>query len=196
MARKLLKHSIFIGILILFDQITKLIVNANFTADEQFRNGLHIHPSLHTKFEDGEIVPQIVIGVILGILLSLIAWKGNEFFFHDCPERMKKSYPAFTNTMLYLLTSGTFCSVVLDALVWGGSLNFICIAWQALDSYRNSFIKHLIFDIKDIYLTVGIVLLFIRIFMIALKISKEDEKQIAKKLRHPIKSIREMKGVS
>lgn len=193
---KIINHSIAVLILILADQLVKQFINATITADEQFRNGLHIHPSLHAKFEGAEIVPQIVIGVILGILLSLIAWKGNEFFFHDCPDRMKESYPAFTNTMLYLLISGTFCSVVLDALIWGGSINFICIAWQALDSYGNSFIKHLIFDIKDIYLTVGIVLLFIRIFMIALKISKEDEKQIAKKLRHPIKSICEMKGVS
>lgn len=202
-------------LLIAIDQGLKCLVHATVAGGEELlsvTNTLHIHPYLNdedavqmqpTADEKGMDVRLLLVLRSLpkdlffyALLFLIYGWLRFLFWDLSMPR-----LPLLTRGGLALFLSGTLCSGYIDEIFWGGSLDYICLALDrrvsAGDHYQTV-PRHIIFDTKDIYLTVGIaflILFALRIWVWAMRICRDKDvsKKIDQRILHPIKSIRSMR---
>lgn len=173
------KIIIFIVSLNIIDQSIKLLIS-NVLGDKQVNlisDLLHIHPVLNqigiveSKL-DIIIIPSIrVIIIVIGFFAIIFFYKFSLFI----SEKWRKLSTLF----LCFFISGELCFCI-DAIFWGGSLDYICLYWHSYDAILSlRWTHHLYFDLKDVYLGIGIALFLIRIFILLnkyYKLSKDERK--------------------
>jgi len=105
--------------------------------------------------------------VIIAMVMIVIAYRYLKF----CAFNWDK-YKNLPNIFLTIFLSGASCSLI-DGIFWGGSIDYI----RLFDWFT--------FDLKDVYITFGEVVIFfytINFLMRYFKLSKEERKEIDKKL--------------
>lgn len=195
-------------ILICLDQFSKLLVKAFvpvtslnsiiYTHSDTGWFMFHLHPELHNKYS---LPVDIVIAVLaMAFVIGLIVYLKYErpALLRDIPDsEAVKSSPRLTETALVIWIAGIICSALIDSLIWGGSLDFLCIEWAKFytDAVEPYTISHQFnYDLKDIFLIIGTVLILVRIAIFNLsqyKLPKSSRKLISKRSFHIIRSIRE-----
>lgn len=212
--RRILYCAIIILILIVLDQGTKLIVDNYFDVPEnvmQISDTIHIHPKLNDidmqkmlPLADKFSLNMRFLMLIKAALFTIIMVAGfflcygvQRFFFWDC---QKKSYLGLNIAILCLAAAGIICSVYIDELCFGGSFDWICCTWVGVQPFHNDHYHavsyHFTFDMKDIYLWIGMILFVVRVvlFLITyLQSTQEEQKGYDRKLKHPLQNIRNMK---
>lgn len=197
--------------LIFVDQISKVFIKAFFICDSKktFLNILHIHPRINsegvdfaneiTKYLDIDInVILILRALFFIIILAIIVFVCTflyMFFFWGCNTKM---YMPLNIAILSFGTSSVLCSVLMDELFFGGSLDWICIFWSGKKLVNNHYHlieRHLTVDFKDIYIFITIILLILRYLLgiyTLLKSTSEERKIYDFRAKHPIKNVKEM----
>ena len=149
--RKVLSFALGILLLILLDQGSKRIVENHYSIPEnamQITDAIHIHPCLNDQNLQSllPIAETISVNVyfllcIRAVLFTLLLLVGmwlcyqiHSFFFWD---RQKKSYARLNVAIVCFTMAGMFCSVYLDELCFGGSLDWICYAWDGVKTIHN-----------------------------------------------------------
>ncbi len=204
-------------ILILVDQGSKIIISQNYTTDPDvympISNTVHIHPYLHA--EDAEKLTPLAeklsldVRVLLGLnfLLFLVGMVAVgfcvvfffRFLFWDFSI---KKHPNLIIAWFVFFAAGVLCSGFFDDLFWGGSLDFICFARDIqipVNGHTHTVPRHRVYDLKDFYIIIGSVFLFLRailFFLSALKGKREDTVSFDEKCKHPIQNIRNMRARS
>lgn len=198
-------------ILICLDQFSKLLVKAFapatslnsiiYTHSDSSWFIFHLHPELHNRYS---LPVDIVIAVLaIAFFIALIVYFKYErpALLRDIPDSdAVKSSPRLTETALVLWISGIICSTLIDSLIWGGSLDFLCVEWAKF--YTDSAGPYTITnqfncDLKDIFLVIGTALMLLRIAIFNLsqyKLPKSSRKLISKRRFHIIRSICEAVG--
>ena len=214
-----MKHSRYIILttllLVLLDQGAKLLVSSLVEVNEAVlavADRVHIHPVLHQDVREGLLplseatgIPVLVWSLGRALLLSLafatmllfLYW-AHKFVFWDAQDRPR---PLLSQPIVCLWSAGLLCSCFIDQLFWGGSLDFICVATSRTVICEQCHLPHempwhrLIFDLKDVYIWLALLLLWIRIiaWLIALlKYDKANSEALKPKFRHPIQNIKQM----
>lgn len=198
-------------ILICLDQFSKLLVKAFvpvtslnsiiYTHSDTGWFMFHLHPELHNKYS---LLVDIVIAVLaIAFVIAVIVYLKYErpALLRDIPDSdVVKSSPKLTETALVLWVAGIICSTLIDSLIWGGSLDFLCIEWAKFytDAVEPYTISHQFnCDLKDMFLIIGTVLILVRVAIFNLsqyKLPKSSRKLISKREFHIIRSIREVAG--
>ena len=210
------KKCIFIFIittafLIFVDQISKIFIKIFFenNSSSTFFCFFHIHPMLNTEGVDFAKLVSNYIDIDIDIILILRAlffiiilaiivflWTFVYMFFFW--GRNTKMYMPLNIAILSFGTSSVLCSVLMDELFFGGSLDWICIFWSGKKLVNNHYHlieRHLTVDFKDIYVFITIILLILRYLLgiyILLKSTSEERKIYEFRAKHPIKNIKEM----
>ena len=205
MKKRLGWYFIFIIILILLDQGTKLLISDFYNAEDGIllvSNTVHIHPIFNdecvlqwTKTAEKTNIHLYVwlfldaLKTVLSFLFPIgMAILLRMFFFWD---KSVRKYSLLTGIMLCVLLSAFLCHVI-DDFVWGGALDFICISWDDIfetNGVVQNIVRHKSFDLKDFYICIGMILLWIRgIFEILVYVKNKDI--VDDRLRHPIQNIK------
>ena len=206
-------------LLVLLDQGTKLLVSSLVEVNEAVlavAGRVHIHPQINDEvtrkllpLSEATGIPVLVWSLGRTLLLSLafvamllfLYW-ANKFVFWDAQDRPR---PLLSQPVVCLWTAGLLCSCFIDQLLWGGSLDFICVATTRTIVCEQCHLPHevpwhrLIFDLKDVYIWLALLLLWIRIiaWLIALlKYDKANGEALKQKFRHPIQNIKQMREKS
>ena len=163
----------------------------------------HVHPDLNVR--DSVLISVLLAIVMFALLASVIfcARRARAYALEGISGADGvKSCPRFTNAAICLLFAGVVSSMLFDAFLWGGSLDFICFerykyltegGVQYTDVYRFDI------DLKDIYLIVGGIMLLVRCALwdiSVLKLPKEERKLVSKRLRDPVGLIRSARSES
>ena len=209
MKKKGLIYSAAVLALILADQLSKLAVNARLSGGQHvifhthYTSGwftLSIFPELHDRYPLYADVVIAVLGVAIAALLCVYLKYERPALLRGIPGAGEvKSSPKLTAAALCFFMAGVVCSTVLDAFLWGGSLDFIALDRAAVTTGAEGYteITHFNFDLKDLYLLAGMLLLITRwaVFrMSLLKLPEASRKLILKRDFHFIRSMRELKS--
>lgn len=213
MSNKVIKVIFIILILIVLDQGLKLIVHNTVASNDKLftiSNTIHIHPYLNdedaqsmlpvAESKNMDVRVLLVLNslwkdtIVLLIGLFICGWVWVIFWDLNMPKN-----PLLLQWGLSLVFSGVICSNYVDEYFWGGSLDFICIAFDkqvSISDHYHTVPKHIIFDAKDIFIWIGLALLIVYVFKFliwAVKIDKDKEasQKISYRVFHPIKAIKE-----
>lgn len=208
--RKMILCSAAILCLMAVDQFSKLFIKLSGAADtpanfvhitNSLHVALHFHPELNVRFP---LAVNILIAVVFTALIAVVAlyvFHGREMLLHDIPSAEAiKSYPKFTTAAFCMNVAGTICSIIFDAFLWGGSLDFICIEWYhyVIESGTHyTDIGRLCVDLKDIFIMLGWFMLWARWIMMdssIAKLPKSDKKLVKRRYYHPIAAFRDYKS--
>lgn len=142
------------------------------------------------------LIVKAVAFTVVTIVIFLTSSLVHRFFFWDCD---KKNYSILNYAIICLIMSGLVCSLYIDELFWGGSLDWICLSWISMDKigedYSHRIMRHFVFDFKDIYFVCGMILFVARVSlfnMTYIKASAFERKGFSAKIKHPISNIRRM----
>ena len=208
MKKRFAWYFIFIIILILLDQGTKLLISNFYIVKDGIllvSNTVHIHPIFNdecvfqcTKTAEKTNIHLYVwlfldalktaVSILLPIVMAILLRK---FFFGD--KHIKK-YPCLTGIMLCVLLSAFLCHVI-DDFVWGGALDFICISWDdtlMTNGVVQNIVRHNSFDLKDFYIYIGEILLCIR-GILEVFVYMKNKDILDDRLRHLIQNIKTKK---
>ena len=198
-------YFLLIIILILLDQGTRLLISNFYTVKGGLllvSNTVHIHPILNdecvlqcTKTAEKTNIHlhvwlfldalKTAVSLFFPIVMAILLRK---FFFWD---KSIRKYLLLTGIMMCFLLSAFFCHVI-DDFVWGGALDFICISWDDIlvtNGVVQNIVRHKSFDLKDFYVYIGMILLWIRaIFEILVYVKNKDV--IADRIVHPVQNIK------
>lgn len=216
--KKYLKYIIIIFTLIVIDQGSKLIVADVFegevvlasnqednTDNMEVYNAFHIHPiindtdnqvllqkSLDSSSDFGFLVfVDIALNLIFAIVIFILLYTFSRFL----PHYKIKRHPKILSSILCLFIAAGICSLIIDRIFWGGSLDFICLSLKEthlIDGCYHAFVHHYIFDFKDIYLWIGFALFMIYAILFVInccRLSKEERKELDRKLKNSIMNI-------
>ncbi len=168
-------------------------------------NTFHIHPVINDAHRQ-ELMQEamerslsikylmfrdIVKAVSLIVTFNLLIYFGFRFL----AQVKIKRHPKLISGIICLNLAAGICSGIIDRLFWGGSLDFMCISGliteQAGDHY-HAVPYHFIFDIKDVYLWIGGVLLALLIILFCIdyfKLSKDEKKELEKGYKNQIMKV-------
>lgn len=200
----------FIIILVLLDQLSKLLVKAFARADSlnkliyfQTPRGwfmLHIHPELHDRYPLGLDIVIAGLSVLLTAALMIYFRYERSAILRDIPgsERVGSS-PAATKIFLIFWISGIICSTFLDAFLWGGSLDFICFERAKFFGGDEPYTitRRLDIDLKDVFLDIGLALFLWRMLVFKItqfRLPKEFRRIITRRENHIFRSINEARS--
>jgi len=182
--RRFLKLLFFVFLLVAIDQFSKLLVSHFFTYDPeslmQVKDTVHIHPLVNHS--NAEWIEQMVQKT--GI--DSFFWKSFDFInlilvsllFHfivlglyqvSVIANFKKLF-ALVYTLHILIGSTTICAL-FDRLFWDGTQDFLCISKSYIADSGKLKISHLAADIKDCYLDLLVVLLFVYVIQLTIDFS-------------------------
>ncbi len=208
---KSFRFGLAVLLLIFLDQLSKLLVNALVPRDSlnsvfytQSDAGwfmFHLHPLLHNRYSLPVGIAIAVIAAVYLVMLVIYHKYERAVLLRDIPDSdLVKSSPRLTEAALIFWIAGLVCSTLFDSLLWGGSLDFLCVEWarfytDAAGPYTIS--RQIDVDLKDVYLAIGVVLLLARIIIFNLsqyKLPKSSRKLISSRSFHLIRGIRELRG--
>ena len=180
--------------LILFDQCAKILVYTFVKVNDKVLNAtncLHIHPVLNEEVKNAFLpiadsssmniktllLTRSVIIFFCFIIFIVGIYLIHKFIFWDTNT---KKYSMLSCTVLCFYLAGAVCSLFFDQLIWGGSLDFLCIARERIQIYSYPKVYSVpwhwvIFDIKDIYLWLATILFLIRIILWIVEFLKYDK---------------------
>ena len=206
MKRKYIYCGLAVVLLISADQLSKLAVARSVGESSReliqlrLKDGwlvFHIHPYLHAR---GSVLMSVLLALVTFALLAAVIFCARHvraYALEDIAGADRvKSYPRFTNSTICILLAGTVSSLLFDAFLWGGSLDFICFErykYLIEGGVQYTAVYRLDFDLKDVYLFVGGLMLIVRctIWDFSLsKLSKEERRLVNKRLRNPVGLIR------
>ena len=210
--RRIILCSAVILFLVAVDQFSKLLVkffagdgahaHAKFVSiGDSLLVAAHIHPELNDRYP---LFADIVIALVCSVFLAVMLFYtllGRKLLLHGIENAdVVKSYPRFVGAAVCFWFAGVICSVIFDAFIWGGSLDFLCLEWYHyyIDSgtpYTDFF--RLDIDLKDIFLTFGCFMIVARgtLWDISLrKLSKSDRKLVNRRTVHPFKALKDYKN--
>lgn len=201
-------------LLIALDQGSKLLV-AHFCevgADYPEAAGqFHIHPLIHdrtaqsvqglaerTSLPAGLLLAGYVVFILLyNAALLLFLYGLHRFYFWDCapPKRLPRLFSVFG----CLCTAAGLCRAFFDDILWGGSLDFLCLTREKLipfEDHVHSTVTHTVFDLKDLYIFLAVlsgIVYGIRFLIAFFKEYKKDKAKYDDRVKHPIQNIRRMR---
>ncbi len=208
--------------LVLIDQGSKLWVNgmeAPIVHPTVETGDVHIHPDLNDE-DIRELTPIAealsldVRWVLFGrallltaelLLVFLIMLGAPYYLLWDVPHpRRGGNLCAMLGGALFgLSVAAHICSSWLDALLWGGSLDWIAVVRHAdpiavLPGHNHGGTAYhcQIWDIKDIYLVLSVLMVFIYficLIVTLLRQPKEIRQGYDEKCKHPIRNLRAMR---
>ncbi len=201
-----------VAALVLLDQLSKLAVRAAVPEDApkslfytQSGSGwfmFHLHPLLHDRYPlpVDLLVVLFAVAVIAGLAVYF-KYERAALLDGVAHAESVKSCPGLTRAAFVFITAGAVCSVLLDAFVWGGSLDFICFEWarfytDGAEPYTMSY--QIDVDPKDVFLNVGTVLILIRLIIFKasqLRLPKDERKLVKSRENHILRSLRRAMGL-
>lgn len=215
--KKYIKFLIIIFSLIVIDQGSKLIVAHFFDGDIVLRSNntrdseimltsdtFHIHPLINDSTRQ-ELLQKasnsslsigffIFIDIVRKIILWTILILGIYVFSRLFTKLKMKRHPKITSSVICLPVAACLCNC-MELILRGGSLDFMCITRKDtiwLVDHYHPVVRHQIWDIKDMYLVIGCVLLLLLVILVIidyLKLSKDEKKELDIKLKNMIKNI-------
>ena len=207
--RRIILCSTVILCLVAVDQFSKLFIKLSGAADtpanfvhisNSLHVALHFHPELNVRFPLAVNIFIAVASIAVIAVVAFYVFHGRDMLFHDIPSAEAiKSYPKFTTAAFCVNAAGTICSIIFDAFLWGGSLDFICIEWYHYVTESGTHytdIGRLCVDLKDIFIMLGWFMLWARWIMMdssIAKLPKSDKKLVKRRYFHPIAAFREYK---
>ncbi len=186
--KRFLKILCLIVLLSAMDQGAKILVSQLFNYDPeslmQVKDTIHIHPMVNHSNAEWiiEMVQKTGIGVVFWKLFDQITRLLTSalihfmvFYVHRASviANLKKRV-ALVHTLYVLIGSITVCGI-LDRLFWHGTQDFLCISNSFIADSGNLKIRHLSADIKDCYLDLFVVLLFVYVILLAIDFSRNKE---------------------
>lgn len=208
--RKIILCGAAILCLMAVDQFSKLFIKLSGAADtpanfvhisNSLHVALHFHPELNVRYP---FAVNIFIAVVFTAFIAVVAFyvfNGRDMLFRGIPSAEAiKSYPKFTTAAFCVHAAGVICSIIFDAFLWGGSLDFICIEWYhyVMESGTHyTDIGRLCVDLKDIFIMLGWLMLAVRWIIMdssIAKLPKSDKKLVKRRYYHPIAAFREYKA--
>lgn len=191
--KKICKFLLIIFVLVSIDQFAKIVVYNYYDFDEalmQVKDTVHIHPRMHYKVinECVQLAEKTGLNVsfwfyVKSLLLVISGCIFNLLIYgtHKISDIARlKTRKTFVGVLLVLLNSGAICSL-LDRLLWGGTLDFMCISKTFTSDLGKLKILHITRDIKDCYLEASFVLFCIYAVLVAIdfsKLKKDKEKYL------------------
>ena len=169
----------YIVSLTIIDQGIKLIIS-NILGHKQIdllSDFLHIHPILNNVsiFMDKGI--NILFSPAIAIIIPTICI-AIVILFYRYLLYISEKWHKLSTLFLCFFMAGILCSII-DQIFWSGSLDYICMYWYSSD-LQWIYVTHFYFDLKDIYLNVGGILLIVRGIIYVYeyyKLNKEERKQ-------------------
>lgn len=203
-------------LLLVFDQGVKLGINHiySFDGNPLQETGVHLHPEMNDQDmvwaidQTGRIGMTVPFWIAVNVVGKLFA----PLFLMFTIGVLSVMKVSATGEHSFLLAKYSsiflFASAlgsVADLLFWGGSLDWCCISIPSHANENKANIMHYIFDLKDIYFVVAILLILLVILQTFIKMlrftkDKEAEKRFWKKefpsqfkvfIRHPIRYFQE-----
>ncbi|MCL2517547.1 MAG: signal peptidase II [Oscillospiraceae bacterium] len=185
------KILIFTGFLFAIDQGVKLLISY-FIGENHIPiipNFFHIHPYLN-DINQFERTFNFKIPIIIMLVVCIVAVFFIIFFyrfFNFVTKKWRKLLTSFTSFTL----AGMLCACI-DQIVWGGSLDYMCFYRNYPDDYEwfckvcNEYhtggtFHSYIFDLKDIYIDIGFILILILIIIMLIEYYKNFSKEERKK---------------
>ena len=187
--KKILWCILIISFLVLLDQGAKLAVDHFYVEPDgvmQVSNTIHIHPELNSdvtqKFDihaektglnyyfwscADALVNSVIMLLLFGFVYSIC-----RFFFWDTDV---KWYSALAPVWICPMVAAGICRYYFDNILWKGCLDFICISWNdqaAVEDHLHNVVKHLHFDLKDLYLYTGLIVFLIYIILFGISFIK------------------------
>lgn len=214
--KKLLVILIVIIALIALDQVSKLIVCNIYGINEgipddytENTKGLHIYPLINDSDKNAaqnisnlsgisaDLVYALYLSffIIGGMAFTLAMSYVPKFFYWDT---QRSTIPFVRYALFCLGVSSSVCSLIIDEIFWGGSLDWICIStmfhkpFGAPSEYKAIFLA---IDFKDIYLFMAVILVivvFAHFVYGYMRSSAQVRKAFDDKVLHPIKNIKNM----
>ena len=214
--KKILIVFIAIILLIALDQVSKVIVynicgiNEGMPKDyPEVTHGLHIYPLINdvdkTAAQNISNNTGINADLVYVLYLSVFIIGGMAFigamsyvpkFFYWDTQR--STIPFVRYALFCLGVSSSVCSLIIDEIFWGGSLDWICVStmfhkpFGAPSEYKAIFLA---IDFKDIYLFMAVILVivvFAHFVYGYMRSSAQERKTFDDKVLHPIKNIKNM----
>ncbi len=146
----------------------------------------------------GYALLMTAVAALLGLLAACVLYLP----FWDLPKRR---YTRLTCAVLVLGAAGVLASLWADGLLWDGSLDWLRVTWlveageRMVEGHTHPLpyvrFNKLIFDLKDVYLLVACVLLFVRLGLLLATYARctpEERAGLKEKERHPIRNLRSM----
>lgn len=140
-----IKEIAVVSLLVIVDQIIKLIIKFNFFDDHYNIIGDYVtfDPIINHKMSWLGNYIEFLTNPIVIILINIVAiyfiYSAYEYFKHKHGENKEKNSKIFRALFLIAIAGG-ICSLI-DKIFWGGSLDYIGL--------KNLFI----FDLKDVYIS-------------------------------------------
>lgn len=201
-------------LLIAVDQGSKLLVAHLYKVGADYPEAageFHIHPLIHdstarsvqslserTSLPAGLLLAGYVVFILLfNAALLLFLYGLHRFYFWDCdpPKRLSRLFPVFG----CFCTAAGICSAFFDDLLWGGSLDFLCLTREGQVPFEDHFhpaVLHAVFDLKDIYVLLTLLLgvaYAICFLIVFFREYKKDKEKYDNRVKHPIQNIRRMR---
>lgn len=208
--RKMILCGSMILCLVAVDQFSKLFIKltgatdtpANFVhITNKLHVALHFHPELNVRYPLAVNIFIAVVSIAFIAVVAFYVFHGREMLLHDIPSAEAiKSYPKYTTAAFCVNAAGMICSVIFDAFLWGGSLDFICIEWYHyinVSGTNYTDIGRLCVDLKDIFIVLGWFMLVARWGLMdfsIMKLPKSDKKLVKHRYYHPISAFRDYKA--
>ena len=148
MRKKYLKIILGVLLLVLIDQIIKVVIANKFMAEEFYfiDNILGFKAAINVDYSWINSVLNLRIGYLPHIILNIVILLFAIIIFIFVRERYQEN--RIVNLAFLFLLSGGCCSLI-DKLFWGGSLDYILL--------KGFFV----FDLKDIYLSIFDIILVV-----------------------------------
>ena len=151
-------------VLILLDQIIKIVVKAHYDSNiSMVKNILYFKPVLNTDYSWLNSIFEFgtgrIIHIVGTIFFILIIYFGYKFYNHKYGKSLK------SNILEVFCFGAAVCSL-MDKIFWNGSLDYIMI---------NGLFT---FDLKDCYITIWEVSMFISLILNWEKVNKINGKEV------------------
>lgn len=161
-------------LLILADQIIKVIISSNFMEKEFFfiDNIIGFKPCINDKYSWINSWLNLKIGYLPHIVFNFALLLIMIVIVSFIRERYKENQ--ILNVVILFLLSGSFCSLI-DKLFWGGSLDYIWL--------KGFFV----FDLKDVYITIFEIIVVACLVFDYKGIRKFNEREFFSELKSYIK---------
>ena len=218
--KKLRWGILLILLLLMFDQGVKLVINQvySFDGNPLQETGVHLHPEINDKdaIWAAEQTERIGLSIPFWIAVNAVAKLFSSVFLlfaigifsvMKAAATGKRGFRSVKYIAIFL--SASTLAGVLGLLFWGGSLDWCCISVASHANGNPPHLTHYIFDLKDLYFAVEMLLILFFVLQTFLKMlrffagaDKEAETRFWKKelplqlkgfIRHPIRYFREEK---
>ncbi|MGG7163205.1 signal peptidase II [Clostridium ihumii] len=166
MKKKNMKYIMLTFILIVLDQVIKLIVKNYYNMSKPLiKDLISFSPTLNSKYSYINSLLNLdmskIFSTLLVVLILLVSYSIYMYYNYRYKENL------FSNLFGVFFFSGAICSII-DKIFWNGSLDYIKI---------HGFFT---FDMKDVYISIAEIIILIAALRNLKKLNDLDEKALRK----------------